>query len=332
MVDWRVKREWLWDYLPAHDDDVDFFVTEGVKDRFSGYGKFLSRYPRYLASATKALPILRHYDAVVAWTGKNGIPIALLRTLTGVRGAKLVILNMSVRGPIVAVKPLIRLAMSSVDVVTFISEVEMLHANRSLRMPDSRIKVLHPGYVSMTWLEPYLDDDGTASGGAYIFSSGRSYRDYGTLFSAIDAVDAQLIVNARSYNVQGFDVPPNVRINDLLPQHEFYALLTGAEFVVLPLQGVPHGAGESHLVHVMAAGKAAVVTAIPAVTSFVDVEQFGLLVEPGDIQGMRRAIQYLLDHPAEARRLGARGQDIFREQYSMEIFARKVHQLVHELA
>jgi glycosyltransferase involved in cell wall biosynthesis len=332
MVDWQEDSEWLWDYVPSHGDEVDFFVTEGVTDRFSGYGKFLSRYPRYVAYATRALPTLRQYDAVVAWTGKNGIPIALLQTLRGRRGPKLIILNMSVRGPITAITPVIRLTMSSVDVVTYVSEGEMRHSNRALRMPDSKIRIVKPGWISETWIDRYFSRGDTVhSSEPYIFSSGRSFRDYATLFSAMQDIDRKLVVNARPYDVKGLSVPDNVQINDILPPEEFYALLAGAEFVVIPLRDVPHGAGESHLIHVMAAGKPVIITQNPSVTSFVDVEEIGLLVEPGDVGGMRDAIQYLLNHPQEAHRMGQRGRELFRERHSMEIFAKKVHELVHEI-
>lgn len=333
MVDWDEKGEWLWDYLPAHEDEVDFFVTRGVRDRFSGYGKFLSRYPRYLVYAARALPILKHYDAVVTWTGKSGVPIALLRTLTGKRGPKLIVLNMSVRGPITAITPLIRLAMRSVDIVTYVSEGEMLHSNRALHMPNSKIRVVKPGWISEKWIDRYFRNGSAAhSTEPYVFSSGRSYRDYATLFSAIEDVDARLIVNARPYDIQHLSVPDNVHINDILPPAEFYALLAGAEFVVIPLRDVPHGAGESHLIHVMAAAKPVIITRNPSVTSLVDVHQIGLLVDPGDVDGMRQAIRYLLNHPQEAKRLGRRGRELFIEHHSMEVFARKVHELVHEVA
>jgi len=63
------------------------------------------------------------------------------------------------------------------------------------------------------------------------------------------------------------------------------------------------------IVEAMGAGLPVVATAVNAVPDVVVAGETGLLVPPGTPELLGRAIGYLLDHPAEAGRLGAAGRD-----------------------
>ena len=63
------------------------------------------------------------------------------------------------------------------------------------------------------------------------------------------------------------------------------------------------------IVEAMGAGLPVVATAVNSVPNVVIAGETGLLVPPGRPELLGRAIGYLIDHPAEAARLGAAGRD-----------------------
>ena len=71
----------------------------------------------------------------------------------------------------------------------------------------------------------------------------------------------------------------------------------------------------------MAAGKPVVATRVGAVPKLVDANQTGLLVEPGDINGLATAINQILNEPTRAREMGANGQDRVIKHFSAESMA-----------
>src|SRR5215216_7456857 len=96
LIDNEVKPgdRWLWKYLPANGDELDFLVARGASDRFQKWGKLFNYYPSFLWSGMRAFLKTRRtsYDLVVAWEGKNGFPYALLRSLVGQNSPPLIIL------------------------------------------------------------------------------------------------------------------------------------------------------------------------------------------------------------------------------------------------
>jgi glycosyltransferase involved in cell wall biosynthesis len=133
--------------------------------------------------------------------------------------------------------------------------------------------------------------------------------------------------------------------------------LTGASWVALPLQRIPVVPYAS----VPALLAAADVVAIPQLESEVTRYQMpmkvfdamamgkpivasrvsdlphvldgcGLLVPPGDVEGLARAIGYLLSNPAEARRLGDRARARCVEMYSIEQIGNSLRDIVRSVS
>lgn len=337
IVDWPEEGRWLWDHLPAPESDadqVDFQISRSARDIFGGYGKFLGYYPHYLGAAIKAFLRLSAYDIVVAYHGKNGVPLALLRALTGRRTPKLVILNFTVRGPIENLPWLLRFAMRGVDCVTYPTQGEMAHSNSVLRMPLHKVRIVPPAYVPIEYVDRYIRPavSSNPQEGEYIMASGRSFRDYATLLEAVRDLDVKLVINTRPFCLRGLNVPDNVQVNDLLPIPEYFRLLANAQFVVVPLQDVDHGSGESHLGQIMAAGKAVVLTQNPSAEELVRDGETGIVVKAGDVRGMRNAIEYLLQHPGVARQMGESAYRLYEEKYTFGRYARDVVSLLRELS
>jgi glycosyltransferase involved in cell wall biosynthesis len=332
LIDSVVKPgdHWLWDYLPEHGDQVDF-VSVTASDRFLKWGKLLAYYPTYCWLALKAVLRMTRtdYDVVVAWEGKNGFPLALVRRVLRIRRPKLVLLAYSQRGLIADYPALARFALQTVDHISVLSEWEAAYYHERLGIAKERLSVEPLGWY----------DSGAAVAPAtlpsherFIFASGRSFRDYGTFVAALDGIDSKVVINARKFNLAGLTLPDQVVVNDLLPTEQFWTLLAQCRFVVVPLVDVPHAAGDGHIVQAMAAGKAVIATRAPSTLTYVEDGVTGLLVPPHDPNAMRQAIRHLLDHPEDAERMGREARRQYEERYTFEAFAVRVHALLERVA
>ena len=76
------------------------------------------------------------------------------------------------------------------------------------------------------------------------------------------------------------------------------------------------------LLEAMAAGKPVIATRVGAVPQLVRSEVTGLLLNPGDVDGLAAAIVRLLQHPELASRLGENGRAQVARHYSAEAMAR----------
>ncbi len=333
LVDGRVvpPDRWIWNYLSgdAQRDTVDF-LNVTVPDLFPKWGKLLFYYPAYWTLAWKAFLQSRRvdYDLAVAWESKNGFPLAVLRWLLRVRKPKLVILAFSYKGIVTYFSRLGPLVMNHVDHVTVLSAGETEYYRKLLDIPLAKIT-----YSQLGWYDRFSHlATADAHLGDYVFASGRSYRDYRTLFEAAAGVDAQFIVNARKFNVQGLSCPPNIKLNDFMPIPEFTKLMAEARFIVMPLQDTPHAAGEGHIVQAMSAGKALIATRTASTVDYVEDGQTGILVKPYDAQEMRSAITYLLNHPDEAKAMGRRARQRYEEKYTFGVFAKQTYSVLQKVA
>jgi glycosyltransferase involved in cell wall biosynthesis len=251
----------------------------------------------------------------------------VLRTLLRIKSPPLVILAFSYKGIATHFTWLSRQVMRRVDRITVLSPAEPAYYSKMLDYPVERIS-LDP----LGWYDMFPDlDPARIELGDFIFSSGRSYRDYATLCEAIKGVDYPLVVNARQFSIQGLEWSTNVKINDFMPTKEFNALMLKSRFVVVPLQYTQHAAGEGHIIQAMSAGKALVATRTPSSESYIEDGKTGILVEPYNPEAMRNAIHYLLQHPEEVRAMGERARHRFTEQYTFTAFAERTYRTLQNV-
>ncbi len=98
-------------------------------------------------------------------------------------------------------------------------------------------------------------------------------------------------------------------------RHDVPDLLAASDLFVLPSlwEGLPMA-----LIEAMAASKAVVATAVSGTIQVVIPNQTGLLVPPGDVQPLARAIEQLLTDPMQIQALGAAGKRRVEEGFSAQ--------------
>lgn len=97
-----------------------------------------------------------------------------------------------------------------------------------------------------------------------------------------------------------------------LPQH-----LWQAEMLIIPT--IAQEALGRTAVEAMAAGCPVIASRIGGLPTTVTEGEVGLLVEPGNVEELREAIEKLLDHPEDCQRLGQAGRQRFEHHYSWEV-------------
>ncbi len=335
LLDGVVKPgdRWLWKYLPSNNDELDFLVTPRVADRFQKWGKLITYYPTFLQSGFRALVKTQQtpYDLVVAWEGKNGFPYAVLRSMLGKQCPPLIILSFNVRGVISHFLGLVRFGLRSVSRVVVFTPGEVEQYQRILSLAPEAISYCPHGWFDpMRWYVPQenhnLEDLDQA--GKFIFTSGRSYRDYRTLARAVEGTEAYVKVSSRPFNLAGINLPGNMESMGWLDYRVHQDYLYESSFYVVPLQSITFAGGDSSLLAAMSFGKAVVATRSPSTETYLEHGQTGLLVEPGDIEGMRQAILYLWRNPDEAARMGKEARRRFEENHTMDKLAQRVYDVV----
>jgi glycosyltransferase involved in cell wall biosynthesis len=234
-----------------------------------------------------------------------------------------------------------------------------LHAREQYEAAVTRLGI-EPGRLAVI---PYQVDTEfwrpqSVSDEPLVVSVGLEYRDYATLFRAVAGSDIRVVIGAASHwSHHGFgrEAPPaNVRVAsfDYAALRDLYAR---ASIVVVPLVDVDNQAGITTILEAMAMGKPLIVTQSLGQTDVVEdrrrprgalrsrpasltrliaeclgipVEATGFYVAPGDADGLRRAIDYLLAHPEDRARLGASGRRVAEELFTVEQFAERMRSLV----
>ncbi|GGJ75764.1 glycosyltransferase family 4 protein [Deinococcus aquiradiocola] len=114
--------------------------------------------------------------------------------------------------------------------------------------------------------------------------------------------------------------PGRVRFAGRVPPAELARLYGEATVGVLPstTQGEAFG---MVLIEAMAAGAPVIASNLPGVRTVVEHGRDGLLVEPGDVDGLTRALATLLGDPGQAREMGARGRAKVHRLYDWNVIA-----------
>ena len=326
LLSWKPSTRWLWDYLPDSNTQVDFLYVRPTSDRYPGYGKIFSYYPAYFHQGWQAFQRMTDYDIIVAWEANTALPLALLRSLAGRRQPALFVLNFVLKGrPVHDFLPLARFAMRSVNRITCLSQAEIKEYCRLLDFPSERCTKLQGPF------RDYFEGSSRAvSNGNYIFSAGRSHRDYHTLAEAVRDLSVPVIINARPFNVKGIQPADNLKINPFLPFDHYLLMLEAARFVVVPLLPARHASGETFMIQAMTASKAVIASQTFSTQEMIAPGVNGLLVPPGDPQALRQNILMLLDNPELVKRIGQAARQHYQEHWSFPVVARQVDEMIQQ--
>ncbi|MGA8147389.1 MAG: glycosyltransferase family 4 protein [Gallionellaceae bacterium] len=196
----------------------------------------------------------------------------------------------------------------------------------------NRYKTLFPGARSLFKYIPYgLYIDGYEKNAehcghpinpeAYVFSAGRSGRDYQTLFDVFNRIDHPLHVICDSEAaLAGCVSAPNITVLRNCYDACYVEELRNASIVVVPLAVDNISAGQMVLVQAMAYCKPLVVTQTPTIEDYLVDGTNALLIPRGDGEAMHRAIRKLLSDRDLAPRLARNALHSYETKHCMRAF------------
>ncbi|MEM2129071.1 MAG: glycosyltransferase family 4 protein [Candidatus Bathyarchaeia archaeon] len=122
----------------------------------------------------------------------------------------------------------------------------------------------------------------------------------------------------------------NVRIMDrILSREEVAELLSEADALLLPLRdfGRPYLGMSSKLYEYQAAGRPIICIAEGQPAEYVRETNSGMVVKPGDYEGLAKAVLFLKQNPDVARKMGLSGRRYVEDNLSVEKIGLKVKKL-----
>jgi glycosyltransferase involved in cell wall biosynthesis len=164
---------------------------------------------------------------------------------------------------------------------------------------------------------------------ADVLCAGRSGRDYPTLFKAFAETNRRVkIICDLNAALQGCITAPNIEVLDKCYDDDYVMELSRARCVVIPLGVGDISAGQMVLLQAMEMGKPIVMTRTATTVDYITHEFDALLVDPGDVAGLRSAVERLLSDHELSDRLAKNANFTFNSRFTVPAF---VTSLVKEI-
>jgi glycosyltransferase involved in cell wall biosynthesis len=111
----------------------------------------------------------------------------------------------------------------------------------------------------------------------------------------------------------------NVKFMDPVPKNKIPELLANADILIVPLKTQLTGAVPSKLYEAMAAGKPVILIAEGEAAEIVTDAKCGVLVVPGDNDGLKNAIIQLSKNPQDRKFMGENGRNYVIQNYNRNV-------------
>ena len=269
------------------------------------------------------------YDVVITAGSRYAQLFGLYRTLFRKKRPKHIILELMLDEEL---KDLLwktkvffqRICFSSVEVIFVSARREIDVYAKRLGLPKDRIRFL-PFHTNIT--QPRM----LPSAMGYIFSAGKTGRDFATLAAAVEGLDVKVVVVSEKYHLQGISFPPNVEVHCDIPYGRYMELLHGSSMVVVPLKKLIKSTGQVVLLEAMALGKPIVATATIGTEDYIEHGVTGVLVLPGDIQQLRKAILDLHNDSGLRTSIGNRAMAQITEKHTFHVYTTGILKAAEQL-
>lgn len=332
LIDWHKDEEWtFWKTFPTDNIEYDVLGMRFPKGTKFPLAKVIFVWSRYLLVGLLSFLRRKNYDVVVAWQQVEGLVFGFLKNVFKCKTPKLIIMELLFRRRENIVNDFIRFkftkkALTAVDLIgcsnsrliDIYAELFKFNKNRFRFIPSITGVRENPMFYN-------------GSVGNYIFSAGRSSRDYKTLVEAVRDLDTELIIITEPTNLKGIPLPSNVRVRYNVFGSEFTETLKKAKFIVLSLDNPDVSAGQMVLWESMSWGKAVIITQGGGVIDYVKDNVEVKFVRPHNVEDLRAAIEELLSNPEQVTKLGMNAIQSINSKYGWKPFSKEVAKLISEV-
>jgi glycosyltransferase involved in cell wall biosynthesis len=295
----------------------------------SSAGKFFRQLETHMRSdvylATLSWWKSLSHRQVFTWSERAGIPLAGYKHLFRSQGRFVSMFQCwSARQELVITTFDLFRAMDAIIVHCRSMRDNLIH----LGAPRERIRLIHYS-IDQNFFTPHTDVEPRRD---VVMSIGEPRsRDYASLFEAVRGLPLTLEVagfghwyaREKDSSVDA-SIPENVSMLKHLSQNELRDQYASSQFVVIPVHDLVYSAGATASMEAGSMGRAVIAFHSRGISDYIIDGETGILVEPGNVQAMREAIQSLLANPKEAKRLGDNARQRILEELNLETYVKNI--------
>ncbi len=262
-----------------------------------------SGFSSSLACALRMHLIKHRHDCIVLGSSRSNTFYALIQTFLPFGRKPCIMIDClwyrsHTRLKALLKRIMMRLADKSIDIYVVWASREIRDYSKEFGLnPDKFVFV--PYHTTLDNYDLKATDEG------FLFSGGNFARDYPTLINAVRGLDCQLLIaSTRPELFEGISIPQNVTVKGF-SHEEYLNKMASCSINIVPLQpGLLHSGGQQTFLNSMYLGKPTIVNDPEGASDYIDNGVDGVLVEPGDAEGLRKAIISLLSDKALAAKIG----------------------------
>lgn len=294
---------WLDDFV--EDEDIDMVKVAAPREERSWHNRSAAekilRWVGHLRHVVLAFRMRPH--GIVTSFPQLAIIAGLAKRLTG---SEVVIVahnfNMgTTKGG--AARRLARFAAGGIDAFIVHSPAEIAPYAAYLDMPESRFT-----FVPLQRSRPVVLKPSLPTVPPYILAMGSAYRDYPTLLAATEGLGIDLVIVSGEELIADLPKREDVRYLSGLSQQECLQLLAAARLSVTPTAEGATAAGQITFINAMFMGVPVIATRGPGTLGYLEDQRSALLVEPGDVEGLRRTVLALWEDEPRRKELARRAE------------------------
>lgn len=334
--------KWKENQFPGHIlYGLPMLEKYGIQSVMHKYKHYSNRF-RLMLYVTKEILLCKEmYDALYGTSFRGIELIIFLRALGLYRKPIIIWHHTAVTTATNPIRELIaKFFYKGIDKMFFFSQKLLNDSLKSPKAPTSKLKLIHwgpdlPFYDNI--LKEFNDLNIKKNG---FISTGKENRDIATLIKAfsksnqkLDIYIAESCGNLNYKNIiKEIPLPPSVQIyyKDGVIPYELAKIVSQKSYIVIPCLEFPYTVGLTTLVEALALGMPIICSRNPNFEIDIDKENIGITVEYGDVQGWEKAIQYIAEHPEEAKQMGENARRLAEEKFNLEIFSREIAEVLIE--
>ena len=323
LANWKEEGHWSFlRQLKLKVQNVDILQPLSFKHPVSRRLTYFSNYLSEFYVPLMAVARKRRYDVVVSWQMRMGVCYGILKRIAHSQKPPVHIIQdfhvdlAQTRWFYRFNLALLKLAIPGIDYFFCTSTEEEAIYSQMFNIPRSRIAFLPLVEASPNFEEPSrpIKD--------YIFSYGKSDRDFDTLIRSVAALNIKTYILSRKYKPQ-VTVPENVCImREYVSSQDMVQWIASSRIVVLSLKDYRISAGQISMLEVMALARPLIITENMATKEYATHRQTALFFGAGNDKELSEHIQHLWNHRESAERMGqqARQAALKFDDYRMTLF------------
>lgn len=289
-------------------------IVKNCNDRSTKLSNII-RYIKYAVIPFGLFLQRNQYDQIIAWQQFFGLFFAFYCKLFRVKKVnKLIVMTFIYKEKRGVVGRLYRkffdyvVHSEYIDGFTCVANVECENYSRIFDVPLKKFTYVQWG------LPDYSAKYDTSVNQGYIFSAGRSNRDWPFTFAALGNSPYQGKMVCSEGNYSGKYT--NLEVLSNISDEEYYHTLAEAACVVISIKDCSISAGQITLIQAMQFGKPVILTQSDGLTNdYVVNGENGIIVEK-DKEALLSAIEILLSNEELYNKLARNGKMLYKEKYS----------------